>query len=114
MGTPRESEPVPQSTSLPSLSTSPLRFSSSQEMPPRTTRRPESSQDTSNSLSETTRSSTDSLRTPPSPPEGFSHTSTLSSSRPQETREESEQCLISYLSTYVKQTNINLYGFNQV
>merc|ERR1739848_918692 len=46
---------VPQCTSLPSLSTSLLRSSSSQVMPPRITRRPESSQDTSSSLSATTR-----------------------------------------------------------
>merc|ERR1719453_2980785 len=56
---PPELEPVPQSTWPPSLSTSPLRFSSSPEMPPRTTREAESSQDTSSSPSETTRSSTD-------------------------------------------------------
>merc|ERR1711998_216534 len=56
---PPELEPVPQSTWLPSLSTSPLRFSSSPEMPPRTTREAESSQDISSSPSETTRSSTD-------------------------------------------------------
>merc|ERR1712195_176412 len=39
--------PVPQCTSLPSLSTSLLRSSSSPVMPPRTTRRPESSPVTS-------------------------------------------------------------------
>merc|ERR1712167_101355 len=64
-----ELEPVPQSTWLPSSNTSPLRFSSSQETPPRTTRDQESSQDTSNSPSETTRSSTDSWDPPPSLPE---------------------------------------------
>merc|ERR1712048_1333950 len=79
-----------QSTSLLSLSTSLLRFLSSLEMPLRTTRRPESSQDTFNWPSETMRSSTDFSRIPPSPPVVFSHTSTPSSSRPQETREESE------------------------
>merc|ERR1711861_20880 len=84
-------ELVLQSTSLPSLSTSPLRFLSSQVTPPRITRRPESSQDTSNWPSETTRSSTNSSRIPPSPPVVFSHTSTPSSSRPHPAkREESE------------------------
>merc|ERR1711892_1197874 len=66
--TPRESVPVPQCTSPPSLSTSPLMSSSSPVTPPRTTRRAESCQDTSSSLSETTRSSTDFSPTPPSPP----------------------------------------------
>merc|ERR1712167_310293 len=66
---PPELEPVPQSTWLPSSNTSPLRFSSSQEMPPRTTREAESCPDTSSSPSETTRSSTDSWDPPPSLPE---------------------------------------------
>merc|ERR1712167_26538 len=65
---PPELEPVPQSTWLPFSNTSPLRFSSSQEMPPRTTREAESCQDTSSSPSETTRSSTDSWDPAPSPP----------------------------------------------
>merc|ERR1711935_613108 len=88
---PRELEPVPQSTSLPFLSTSPLRSSSSQVTPPRTTRRAELCQDTSNSPSETMRSSTDSWPTPPSPPEVSSHPSTPSSSqrRTSQTRSES-------------------------
>merc|ERR1712019_48282 len=77
---PPELVPVLPSTSLPFLSTSPLRFSSSLVTPPRTPRRPESSQDTSNSLSETMRNSTDSLRMPPSLPVVFSLTSTLLSS----------------------------------
>ena len=89
----KELEPVPQSTLLPSLSTSPPRSSSSPVTPPRITRRQESSQDTSNSLSETTKSSTDSSRIPPSPQAVFSHTSTASSSRPQTRRVESENCL---------------------
>merc|ERR1711957_603047 len=52
--TPIESEPVPQFILLPSLSTSPLRSSSSPVTPPRMPRSQELSQDTSNSLSETT------------------------------------------------------------
>merc|ERR1711935_269229 len=55
--TPTESVPVPQSISLPSLSTSPLRSSSSPVTPPRMPRSQELSQDTSNSPSETMRSS---------------------------------------------------------
>merc|ERR1711935_273107 len=47
--------PVPQCTSLPSLSTSLLRSSSSPVTPLRTTRRPESFPVTSSSLSATTR-----------------------------------------------------------
>merc|ERR1719272_2372965 len=47
--------PVPPCTSLPSLSTSPLRSSSSPVTPPRTTRRPESFPATSSLLSATTR-----------------------------------------------------------
>merc|ERR1712195_81200 len=58
--TPKELEPVPQSISPPSLSSSPLRSSSSQVTPPETTEDQESSQDTSNLLSETTRNSPDS------------------------------------------------------
>merc|ERR1711898_71406 len=58
--TPPELVPVPQSTLPPSLSTSPLRSSSSQVTPPETTREAESSQDTSNSLSETMTNSPDS------------------------------------------------------
>merc|ERR1712139_379961 len=54
---PIESEPVPQCISLPSLSTSPLRSSSSPVTPPKTQRRAELSLDTSNSPSETMRSS---------------------------------------------------------
>merc|ERR1712167_107093 len=65
---PPELEPVPQSTWPPSSNTSPLRFSSSQETPPRTTREAESCPDTSSSPSETTRSSTDSWDPAPSPP----------------------------------------------
>merc|ERR1711990_40716 len=62
-----ELEPVLQSTWLPFLSTSPLRFSNLPETPPRTTRDQESSQDISSSPSETTRSSTDSWDLPPLP-----------------------------------------------
>merc|ERR1712228_898915 len=58
--TPPELVPEPQSTLLPSLSTSPLRSSSSPVTPPETTREAESSQDTSNSLSETMTNSPDS------------------------------------------------------
>merc|ERR1712166_1377608 len=58
--TPKELEPVPQSILPPSLNTSPLRSSSSQVTPPETTEEAESSQDTSNLLSETTRNSPDS------------------------------------------------------
>merc|ERR1712195_109756 len=58
--TPKELEPVPQSISLPSLNTSPLRSSSSQVTSPEITEEAESSQDTSNLLSETTRNSPDS------------------------------------------------------
>merc|ERR1712010_359367 len=65
---PPELEPVPQSTWPPSSNTSPLRFSSSQETPPRTTREAESCQGTSSSPSETTRSSTDSWDLAPSLP----------------------------------------------
>merc|ERR1711998_243589 len=53
----QELVPEPQFTLLPSLSTSPPRSSSSLVTPPETTREPESSQDTSNSLSETMMSS---------------------------------------------------------
>merc|ERR1711862_119375 len=58
--TPPELVPELQFTLLPSLSTSPLRSSSSQVTPPETTREAESSQDTSNSLSETMMNSPDS------------------------------------------------------
>merc|ERR1712072_950919 len=54
--TPPESDPVPQSTWPPSLSTSPPRFWSWPVTPPETTRSPESSQGTSSSPSETMRS----------------------------------------------------------
>merc|ERR1711907_587600 len=65
---PPELEPVPQFTLPLSLSTSPLRFSSLPEMPPRTTREAESCQDTSSLPSETMRSSTDFSVDAPSPP----------------------------------------------
>merc|ERR1712127_1054217 len=58
--TPKELEPVPQSISPPSLNTLPPRSSSSQVTPPETIEEAESSQDTSNLLSETTRNSPDS------------------------------------------------------
>merc|ERR1719265_2167043 len=78
-----------QSTSLPFLSTSPLRSSSSQETPLRTTRRPELCQDTFSSLSETTRSSTDSSAPPLLPAVVFSQTSTSTSSHPSKSNSES-------------------------
>merc|ERR1711959_457837 len=53
---PPVSDLAPQSTWLPSLSTSPPRFLSWPETPPETTRRAELFQDTSSSPSETTRS----------------------------------------------------------
>merc|ERR1712167_436652 len=71
---------VPQCTSLPSLSTSLLRSSSSQAMPPRTTRRPELFPVTSSSLSATTKSSTSSSATQLSLLVVSSPTSTFSSS----------------------------------
>merc|ERR1712150_140058 len=91
---PRESELVPQCTLLPFLSTSPLRFSSSLETPPRTTRRAELFQDTFSSPSETTRNSTSFSAEPPSPPVVFSQTSASSSSqRARTTRELELPCI---------------------
>merc|ERR1712072_511744 len=81
--TPPELVPELQFTLPPSLSTSPLRSSSSQVTPPETTRDQESSQDTSNSLSEMMMNSPDSWPIPPSLPVVFTQTSTKNSSRPQ-------------------------------
>merc|ERR1711934_222053 len=65
--TPPESDLAPQSTSPPSLSTSPPRSSSWPETPPGTTRRPGSSQGTSSSPSGTPKSSASSCPPSPSP-----------------------------------------------
>merc|ERR1712166_555312 len=74
--TPKESVPVHQSILPPFLNTSLPRFSNLQETLPRTTRKPELSQDTFNSPSETTKSSPNFSATPPLLLEVFSQTST--------------------------------------
>merc|ERR1712166_540891 len=72
--TPKESVQVHQSILPPFLNTSPLRFSNLQETLPRTTRKPESSQDTFNSPSETMKNSPNFSATPPLLLEVFSQT----------------------------------------